>query len=241
MLCREVNEKLHRYLAGESGKREAADIRRHLATCWECRSLVASLTAIEYVVSESLRDDTPYPDLSGLVMSRLPVKTKARGRYTWAFASAVALVVIAALTYFGLISSQPRPRTDLAQHMSEKQHGTTSPSSILDTTGRRMKAPHSPGRQARVSTGLRPSLRKVGRTQKRTVPVSTRLSIDVAPLADAVNSGPRMVTTVQNGDAITTHEYAPTTMQEAPLPDAEAIARPPLGCETDSGDLARTM
>ena len=238
MQCKEVRDKLSRYADGEFGGRAAADIKHHLNECQACRSAAESLIALQSIVSDSLKERIPYPDLSGAVMSQLSAPKRSALKPTWAWAAAAAvLAAVAILAYQWPTTSPPQAPArvvhmpPIQRQLAAKQHNARRQESAAAQSIHRKAAPTIVPRMASPAH-KHFQQREAAKTERRTASVDNhlRISIDVVSVASAnSDSGLRVVTTVESGGLLLAQVHQQEiTKQEEPLPNAETIERPPL-------------
>ncbi|MEN6522037.1 MAG: zf-HC2 domain-containing protein [Armatimonadota bacterium] len=253
MQCKEVREKLYMYLDGESDRHEALAIQDHLSKCQECRNWEQSLSSIQTLVSESLHDDTRYPDLSTEIMSQLPINAKPARKPVWAFAIAAAVLLLIAVA--GLIKQKPTPDLPAASHQLVhkkpierktivEQPNAPKQSAVKEKLPYRQppkmhftKQKHFVHVHRSKNLTKRELVAEKNETKSTTSNQKMKIHIDIVPAeCSCSNNTASMIAMVNIDGKITKLEYMPTRELNEPIPGAETIERPPLNDMWRSND-----
>lgn len=129
MQCNEFRELLSAWLDGELSEEESAGLAEHLAVCHECSECLAEYRQISSAVS-SLAVEPPENLASG-IMYRVSLETKKGGgrrfgRFT-AIAAVIALLLITAASFKGLIPGLEINTTSSALSESPEAQATAAP------------------------------------------------------------------------------------------------------------------
>lgn len=119
MTCQDIEAQLDAYLDGTLSTAAVAAIEAHLATCAECRTVVAATRGLLAETRALPREIQPTGDLWPGIASRLaPRVTPAPVRSSWrlsptGLAAAALLLIVAGGAFGAVLTTRLRPQPDL--------------------------------------------------------------------------------------------------------------------------------
>lgn len=133
MQCREVLSKISAYADGELSHHERREIETHITKCSNCARVAKGVADLQTVITDSLRDTVPSPDLVSSIMAEIPADY-TQPRLSWRWAWAAMIPAAAALAWFILNTPPaPAPRQQVQRHVEPERITQKLPSQVKPT------------------------------------------------------------------------------------------------------------
>ena len=129
MACENWKTKLDAYLDGELGEHETQSLDAHVRTCPSCATDALDLVQWKQALRVTGKRFTPSAEFRRKIQAEIGSKAKPAWHFSWAWAAALAIVILFSTLYFARLRAQ---RSQVFSEIADLHVATLASSSPVD-------------------------------------------------------------------------------------------------------------